>query len=683
MMKTKYWLISYLLFSYYSLAGQQFSVSFRCDTCRTAFTGEVLVYFSKKEKEPRLNNNWTQAEPLVRAKVVALKPGDNFIIKDKNCDAFPVPPSRLERGSYFVQAVFDRNNRGERPMGNSAGNHYSATKWVQLGKKDQLIALPCDSAVAMKTFVNTKYSQEVRIRSRLLSDFHGHDVYIAGAVGLCEAWLADSTARLPLYVDVQGFGGDYKWYSSWNQPTWPGGDISAVYLTVDGNCPTGHSGYANSEVNGPWGDALVQELIPEVERRYRCNGFRFVTGHSSGGWASLWLQTHYPDTFHGCWSSSPDAFDFRDFQTINLYTDTSAYYRKNGSLIPSVTIGGFQPVLTLRDECNRERLLRGQQYRCYSMVYGKKEADGTVRDVYDFQTGRIQPDVVERWKNFDMSLYLRQNWQRLRPLLDGKIRLTTGEDDNFLIDGPVRQLKKDLVDSLGADMDIQVLPGDHFTGFNSELWDIGTAHFYRCYDRWRLEKEGFNFQQDLRPGDLLFQDLDCGPLCDAIEAVTEGAGGKDFSHVGIVVRAAGNSLVVVEAIGERVQMNSIAAFLARSQKVAVGRAKPRWQKLASGAAVAAAGMVGVPYDDAFLPDNGRLYCSELVALAFQAANGGEPFFHQNPMTYKEPNTGDYFPAWVDYFKKLNKDIPEGLPGCNPGGLSRDEKLEIIWQHGGL
>ncbi len=95
------------------------------------------------------------------------------------------------------------------------------------------------------------------------------------------------------------------------------------------------------------------------------------------------------------------------------------------------------------------------------------------------------------------------------------------------------------------------------------------------------------------------------------------------------------------------------------------------------------GMIGVPYDEVFLPDNGRLYCSELVALAFQAANDGEAFFKTSTMTYKDPSTGDFFPAWVDYFKDLNTDIPEGLPGCNPGGLSRDEKLEIIWLDGGL
>lgn len=668
-----------------SLSAQQFTASFNCDTCRTPFTGEVLVYASKTEKEPRLNNNWTQAEPLLRARVTNLRPGQIFTITDKNCQAYPVPPSGWERGAYFVQAVFDRNDRGERPMGNSTGNHFSKSQRVVFDKTTENIVLSCDSTVAFRAFQNTLYSREVRIRSRLLSEFHGRDVFIAGAVGLPATWGADTLQKMPLYINIQGFGGDYKGLSGWAEPVWPGGEIQAIYLSLDGNCPTGHSGYANSAVNGPWGDALVQELIPEVERLYRGNGFRFVTGHSSGGWASLWLQTHYADFFHGCWSSSPDAFDFRDFQTINLYRDTSAYYRTDGSVIPSVMIGGFQPVLTLRDECRREDLLRGQQYRCYSAVYGKIEPDGSLRDAYDFQTGKINREVVERWKAYDIALYLREKWPALRPLLDGKIRLTTGDDDNFLLAGPVRKLKKDLVDTLGADMDIQVLPADHFTGFNNEIWVNGTAHFYRCYDRWRFAQNGFDFKKDLRAGDLIFQNLDCGPLCDAIEAVTEGANGKDFSHLGIVVQT-GDSLAVVEAIGNSVQLTDIQKFTQRSKnqegkpKVVVARLQPRWQRVAAGAAVAAKGMIGVPYDDAFLPENGRLYCSEMVALAFQGANRGEPFFAQKPMIFKDPDTGRFFPAWVEHYQKLGLEIPEGLPGCNPGGLSQDKRLEVIFSN---
>ena len=110
------------------LAAQQFAVSFSCDTCRAPFTGEVVIYTSKTDQEPRQNNNWTQAEPLLRAKVKGLPPNKTLIINDKNCEAYPVLPTQWQRGGYHVQAVFDRNERGERPMGNSTGNHFSTSQ---------------------------------------------------------------------------------------------------------------------------------------------------------------------------------------------------------------------------------------------------------------------------------------------------------------------------------------------------------------------------------------------------------------------------------------------------------------------------------------------------------------------------------------------------------------------------
>ncbi len=196
-------------------------------------------------------------------------------------------------------------------------------------------------------------------------------------------------------------------------------------------------------------------------------------------------------------------------------------------------------------------------------------------------------------------------------------------------------------------------------------------------------KPAFDFQKDLRAGDLIFQDLDCGPLCDAIEKVTDGVGGKDFSHLGLVV-ASGDTLAVVEAIGKGVQLTAVPKFVQRSTtpdgrpKVVVARLKRRWSGVAKGAVTAALGMVGVPYDDAFLPNNGLLYCSEMVAIAFQAGNRGEPFFPQPPMTFKDPDTGAFFPAWVDYYNALKQPIPESTPGCNPGGLSRDGRLRIVY-----
>lgn len=187
--------------------------------------------------------------------------------------------------------------------------------------------------------------------------------------------------------------------------------------------------------------------------------------------------------------------------------------------------------------------------------------------------------------------------------------------------------------------------------------------------------EDIPFSATLREGDLLFQDLDCGPLCDAIEAVTDGAGGRDFSHLGLVCRQ-GNRWMVVEAIGDSVQCTPVADFCRRCRpdQLLHARVKPQWENVAHEAVRFALAQRGAPYDDPFLPDNGRWYCSELVYEAFKWGNQNQPFFQLFPMTFKDPATGQFFSAWQTYYKALNIPIPEGLPGCNPGGISRSDKL---------
>jgi uncharacterized protein YycO len=185
----------------------------------------------------------------------------------------------------------------------------------------------------------------------------------------------------------------------------------------------------------------------------------------------------------------------------------------------------------------------------------------------------------------------------------------------------------------------------------------------------------------LQEGDLLFQDLNCGELCDAIEAVTEGANGQDFSHCAMVIRDA-DSLVVVEAIGNKVQLNSIQKFFARSgdtlavKNIVVGRVKQPYKELIPVAAANAKALVGQPYDDAFLPDNNKWYCSEVLYEAFRKASNSD-FFELAPMTFKDPRTQAYFPAWINYYRELNVEIPEAIPGLNPGSISRSSKIEIV------
>lgn len=181
----------------------------------------------------------------------------------------------------------------------------------------------------------------------------------------------------------------------------------------------------------------------------------------------------------------------------------------------------------------------------------------------------------------------------------------------------------------------------------------------------------------LQSGDLVFLDLDCGPLCEAIEAVTTGYQGNKFSHMGLVYRKA-DSIWVIEAIGKAVCLTPLATFLAYSPKPAmVSRLVSKHRRLTKKAVAYALTQIGQPYDDDFLPANGKWYCSELIQEAFYVANGRKVVFPTEPMTFKMPGSDQFFPVWQHYFTERGQAVPEGIPGCNPGGLSRSPYAKMM------
>lgn len=193
----------------------------------------------------------------------------------------------------------------------------------------------------------------------------------------------------------------------------------------------------------------------------------------------------------------------------------------------------------------------------------------------------------------------------------------------------------------------------------------------------------------LRPGDLLFQDIDSGPLCDAIEKVTRGFEGANFSHVGIVAKDDNGKSVVIEAVSEGVKVTQLHSFLDKSldargcPKVVVGRLKSPYDNLIPSALEEAALLKGKGYDKVFAIDNDAYYCSELIYEIFLRANDNKPIFILQPMTFKDPDTGKTMPAWEDYFSKLDIPVPEGQPGINPGGISRSAILTVVHKYGAV
>ncbi len=192
---------------------------------------------------------------------------------------------------------------------------------------------------------------------------------------------------------------------------------------------------------------------------------------------------------------------------------------------------------------------------------------------------------------------------------------------------------------------------------------------------------------ELQEGDILFQDLDCGPFCDAIEKVTFGYKGCKFSHVALAIKNEQGKISVLEAVSKGVCITDLETFLAKSHdvnnnpKVIVGRLKTKYQKLIPKAIIEAKKLIGRPYDDVFCITNNDYYCSEIIYDVFKISNNGKAIFSIYPMTFNDPETGKTFPAWVDYFKELNKPIPEGELGNGPGSISLSNKLNIIHFYG--
>ena len=188
-------------------------------------------------------------------------------------------------------------------------------------------------------------------------------------------------------------------------------------------------------------------------------------------------------------------------------------------------------------------------------------------------------------------------------------------------------------------------------------------------------------KQSFQVGDIFFQDLDCGPPCQAIEAVTSGYQGAQLSHCAIItsVGTSNHDTILTEAIGETVTQTTLHDFLNRSNKVFVGRLIDKYQYMIPDAITyIQTDLNGKPYDYIFDITDDTYYCSEIIYEGLKKADNTQELFSLKPMTFNEPGTDMPFVHWVDYYEDLGHPIPEGELGLNPGGMSRSDAIEIIY-----
>jgi hypothetical protein len=448
-----------------TLGPLRFEVSLQPDLTNGPNQGRLFIILSQSNApEPRLALGRTgrDAPQALASDVSGLTPGVPIIL-DQAAFAFPITNlANLASGDYYVQALFAANPDLRLP--NAPGNLHSRPRQLALeSARSSTIRLELTEKLpAEKLPPETDQIKFIKLESKLLSDFFHRPIFLRAGVVLPRDYQREPTRRYPLWVRVGGFGGRYTGVSRLLsglgefRSTWQADDTPRfLLLQLDGAGPFGDPYYVNSANNGPYGDAVVQELIPYVEEEFR--GIRqprarFLSGTSTGGWVSLALQIFYPDFFNGTWSSCPDPVDFRAFELVNIYQDQNAYTDKEGKEIPSERNLKGAVVLTMRQEVGAENLLgtgnsytmSGGQWGSWNAVYSPRAADGLPAPLWDAQTGRLDHSIADQWKKYDLRLMLEHNWKTLGPKLRGKIHIASGEADQYYLNNAVHLLDDSL-----------------------------------------------------------------------------------------------------------------------------------------------------------------------------------------------------------------------------------------------
>ncbi|RYH00150.1 MAG: alpha/beta fold hydrolase [Alphaproteobacteria bacterium] len=404
--------------------------------------------------------------------------------------SFPATLAELASGTYAVQAVLDHDH-SYAYSGRGPGDVLSEVAMIRLESKPAKISLrlqrivpaysqwqtpwapaPTGKELAALTNVATHFE----VDSPALKGFHGRQVSIRGIVvrPLDYGTTAD---LLPVVYFTHGFGGGLptlndtamglvRQMKSGNMPR-------LIWILLDQSGPMGTHEFADSLNNGPWGTALTTELIPYIESNYRADarvGARFLLGHSSGGWAALWAQLSYPSVFGGAWATSPDYSDFTDFGGTDL-TAPSA-------VVKSTSLARMEQVLGEY----------GGQTTSFEAVWSPRGGDGRPMPLFDRNSGVVDPVVAQWWRaHWDLTEKVRKEWNSNRAMLDGKLHVIVGTQDQFDLDDSARRLQA-AVKLVNGDAEFTYVPGKGHFDLYVKGTDRAGLRRSMAWEMWREAK---------------------------------------------------------------------------------------------------------------------------------------------------------------------------------------------------
>lgn len=435
----------------------RFEVSVAKGLLKAPTEGRVLIVLARKDRpEPRSHLGSTGAHvPPVLGVDARLSSGGKAVL-DQTSVIYPLKHlAQLPAGTYYVQAVFAHNR--DLLLTDAPGNLVSAVKKVSLDPgEDETVKIELTEKIPDEKLPDdTDEIKYVKLKSEKLSKFHGRPIYLRAGVILPPGFDKDKDTKYPLRIHVGGFGSRYTRVEEFMEngaahrtAREAKGAPRMLVLYLDGAGPLGDPYQVNSANHGPYGDAVTQELIPHVEKKYRGVGTgsaRVLDGASTGGWVSLALQVFYPDFFNGVWAHAPDPVDFRAFELINVYSDDNALINRHGFERPAARDLNGETQFTLRSEADREAVLgrggrwtlSGKDWGSWNAVFSPRGDDGFPVPLWDPKTGKIDKKVAEHWKKYDLRLILAKNRTTLAPKLRGKLRIWSGDADEYFLNNAV------------------------------------------------------------------------------------------------------------------------------------------------------------------------------------------------------------------------------------------------------
>ncbi len=475
----------------------------------TPVTGRVYVIISSSDqREPRLQTGLTGV-PLWGMDVRGLAGGGSVLLDstDEAVIGYPLETfAEVPDGSYFVQAFLNVYTTFERADGHvvhmhlnsgagqspfrAPGNAHSAVEQVTFSRRSpRQVELQISDVIPPTEPLrqgdvlqqgNPRDSERVKfvkIRSDVLSEFWGRDMYIGANVLLPAGYDDDPDVFYPTMYSQGHFpggrapfgyrepgdqgGGRGGGRSSGFRDFWLSDDVPRmIAVSIRDANPYYDTSYSVNSVNvGPYGTAIHEELIPYLESQFRMipeSWARTLSGGSTGGWEAVAMQVFYPEIYGGTWGWCPDPLDFNYYQIVNVYEDSNAYYTEYEWMKverPNARRPDGNVRSTVRMENHYEMAVgpnsrSAGQWAIWEAVYGPLGPDGYPARIWDPVTGEIDPEVARYWlENFDLTNYLRNNWSEVGESLRGKIHVATGDMDTYYLEQGVFRFQE-LVDSL-------------------------------------------------------------------------------------------------------------------------------------------------------------------------------------------------------------------------------------------